>query len=311
MNDNQRKCTTCSEIKELESFAFRNKAKGIRRHRCKECQRVYSKKHYEANKEKYLEKNKKNNVVWNERRKDWIKDQKIEKGGECSDCGTQDLEILEFHHLDPSSKKGTISNMLRAGKSRKLIQVEIDKCILLCGNCHIIVTHQENKSWRTKPLPTDEDIEELRRLMVETPLTCKEEATQIVLATYKNCSECKSDSYEDQCFLCRDKFHKYVHQKRIKNKRPFRNKIGSMRSKQIVEKLLQESSCLDCFEDNWVVLEFDHVRGTKIKNLARFVGEYVSSKSIQEEIDKCEIVCRNCYLKRTAKRRKSQMNSEI
>src|ERR1700759_604722 len=64
--------------------------------------------------------------------KDWA----IEyKGGKCIVCGyTKCRGALDFHHLDPNEKEFIIS---KAGlmKKEKAIK-ELDKCVLLCKNCH-------------------------------------------------------------------------------------------------------------------------------------------------------------------------------
>ena len=58
------------------------------------------------------------------------------KGGRCSRCGyNRCIEALEFHHLDSSKKDFGIS---ARGYTRSWARVraEIDKCVLLCSNCH-------------------------------------------------------------------------------------------------------------------------------------------------------------------------------
>lgn len=69
---------------------------------------------------------------------DWRKRKKKElveyKGGECIKCGyNKSIKALEFHHIDPNKKDFTIS-----GKSYsiKRLKIEVDKCILVCSNCH-------------------------------------------------------------------------------------------------------------------------------------------------------------------------------
>lgn len=59
-------------------------------------------------------------------------------GGKCSLCGLEDecYEIYDFHHIDPTLKDFTISNMLANGKSWESICNELRKCVLLCGHCH-------------------------------------------------------------------------------------------------------------------------------------------------------------------------------
>lgn len=58
------------------------------------------------------------------------------KGGQCSKCGyNKCLDALEFHHLDPSIKEFGIGQKGYT-KSWEKIKQELDKCILLCANCH-------------------------------------------------------------------------------------------------------------------------------------------------------------------------------
>jgi len=58
------------------------------------------------------------------------------KGGKCEVCGyDRCVEALEFHHRDLSEKEFGIS---AKGYSRswKAVMKELDKCILVCANCH-------------------------------------------------------------------------------------------------------------------------------------------------------------------------------
>jgi 5-methylcytosine-specific restriction endonuclease McrA len=58
------------------------------------------------------------------------------KGAPCQRCGyDQCMEALEFHHLASSRKNFGISSK---GYTRSWIKIrqELDKCILLCANCH-------------------------------------------------------------------------------------------------------------------------------------------------------------------------------
>ena len=56
------------------------------------------------------------------------------KGGKCQCCGySRCIEALEFHHLDPNIKSFTISGK---SKSFNSLKSEVDKCILVCSNCH-------------------------------------------------------------------------------------------------------------------------------------------------------------------------------
>ena len=55
------------------------------------------------------------------------------KGGKCEHCGYNKYRgALEFHHKDPTQKDPT---GLKAYKIERLF-AEVDKCVLLCSNCH-------------------------------------------------------------------------------------------------------------------------------------------------------------------------------
>ena len=73
------------------------------------------------------------------------KDQKIRRGnkkraveklgGKCKICGYDKvLDSLEFHHVDKERKLYTISDKLT--NKWETIEIELEKCELLCSNCH-------------------------------------------------------------------------------------------------------------------------------------------------------------------------------
>lgn len=56
------------------------------------------------------------------------------KGGKCQKCGYDKcLDALDFHHLGIEKKDFNISHSCKNFESKKK---ELDKCILLCANCH-------------------------------------------------------------------------------------------------------------------------------------------------------------------------------
>jgi len=58
------------------------------------------------------------------------------KGGQCEICGySRCPEALEFHHVEPLSKDFSISGS-GCTRSWKKVQGELDKCMILCANCH-------------------------------------------------------------------------------------------------------------------------------------------------------------------------------
>lgn len=63
------------------------------------------------------------------------------KGGKCKCCGyNKCISALEFHHLDPSVKEFNIGQKgyTRSWDKNKK---ELDKCILVCANCHREIHH--------------------------------------------------------------------------------------------------------------------------------------------------------------------------
>lgn len=61
-------------------------------------------------------------------------------GNKCFDCGIQDscIDIYDFHHRNPEDKKYSIGILCKNKSILSFddIKEEIDKCDLLCANCH-------------------------------------------------------------------------------------------------------------------------------------------------------------------------------
>lgn len=73
------------------------------------------------------------------------------------------------------------------------------------------------------------------------------------------------------------------------------------RNLNLVHGILARSSCVDCGEQDMLVLEFDHV-GTKRGQISHMVFN-VSLATLEREIAECEIRCCNCHRRITALRR--------
>ena len=82
---------------------------------------------------------------WNSRtaktQKDKIVMLKESYGGKCTVCGyDKSLNALEFHHTDPSEKEFNLG--ARRGLKEETLRKELDKCVLVCRNCHAEI-HEE------------------------------------------------------------------------------------------------------------------------------------------------------------------------
>jgi len=126
-----RRCGRCGEMKPLEDFAWRRKAKGQRHNYCRPCHSAYHREHYLANKQRYIDQaaqsKKKVRLEQTTRLLDYFKEHP------CTDCGQTDPVVLEFDHLrDKSFAIGTA--LTRYGWDK--IVAEIEKCEVVCANCH-------------------------------------------------------------------------------------------------------------------------------------------------------------------------------
>jgi hypothetical protein len=72
-----------------------------------------------------------------------------EKGGKCSKCGYKKTpSALAFHHIDHKTKCFSVSGTNLTKRSKKVVQQEADKCVVLCLNCHAL-TH-DKEGWINK-----------------------------------------------------------------------------------------------------------------------------------------------------------------
>ena len=70
-----------------------------------------------------------------------IKEKSVEyKGGKCEQCGyNKCVKALEFHHLNPDNKDFTVSSYSKLSWDK--VQKELDKCAMVCANCHREIHH--------------------------------------------------------------------------------------------------------------------------------------------------------------------------
>ena len=73
------------------------------------------------------------------------------KSSGCVLCGETDIRCLDLHHVEPKTKTCSVS-MLRSISESKL-EDELDKCVVLCANCHR-KTHDGNKNTKAHLIQT-------------------------------------------------------------------------------------------------------------------------------------------------------------
>lgn len=122
-------CSHCKMEKEIEEFSWANKAKRLYQHRCKTCQALFVHNHYKTHRDRYDEVRDKNRERY---RKEYDAYRITLK---CSNCGDPRWYILDHHHVNPDDKYLGINSM-RGFYPLTTIMKEIEKCIVLCANCH-------------------------------------------------------------------------------------------------------------------------------------------------------------------------------
>ena len=107
-------CSKCHRELPLENFhknGFDKNGNQKYRGYCKDCANKIERERYQ-------------------KKKKFIESQKHK----CAKCGEDRVYILDFHHIDKNKKDFTIGKIKKGNLD--LIQEEIDKCIVLCANCH-------------------------------------------------------------------------------------------------------------------------------------------------------------------------------
>lgn len=90
--------------------------------------------------------NKSSEIGYVRRRKKLIRDwfNSYKESLKCSECKENHPAILDFHHTS-SKKEFGISKMVGEGYSIDRIKKELEKCDVLCANCHRKVHFKNNK----------------------------------------------------------------------------------------------------------------------------------------------------------------------
>jgi len=123
-----KKCNKCGEEKDLTHYSPNKTCKDGHVGTCKPCANERVSKWYKDNRaRRQLAANKRN-----QERKSLVV---AHFGDRCEDCHNSfENCVYEFHHLDPSKKDVNPSEAMTRSMSR--MWEELDKCVMLCANCH-------------------------------------------------------------------------------------------------------------------------------------------------------------------------------
>jgi hypothetical protein len=130
-NESTRRCGRCGEVKPIESFNWRRRAIGQRDNMCRACRAAYHHEHYSANKIRYITQARERKRALALERTEWLL--RYFEDHPCQDCGETDAIVLEFDHR--RDKAFNIGSVLPY-RNWESILAEIEKCDVVCANCH-------------------------------------------------------------------------------------------------------------------------------------------------------------------------------
>jgi hypothetical protein len=186
------------------------------------------------------------------------------KGAACQLCGYDGcLPALDFHHLDPAKKSFRLAGAHT--RSWASLKEELDKCLLVCSNCHIEIEARGRAGRRGPTLPPGDAPPEL-------------------LSTCRVCGR------------------RYVYNRRKGHTKSRCNSCGGSRSSPEARHALKAEllelaggSCAICgYERSIHSLTFHHVDPLRKRfNIAGSHGRNIAA--LRAEVAKCVVLCANCH----------------
>lgn len=153
--------------------------------------------------------------------------------------------------------------------------------------------YQFSLSWWLQAHPS-EGRGTLRSMKTKCCSTCKRR--RLVKFFTRNSS--KRDGLNYSCVDCQ---RAYTREHYRNNKKYYVDKAGAYQDD--VRRMVQKAKAVPCKDCGvsypYYVMDFDHVCGKKVAQVANMVARSASRKSILAEMAKCEVVCANCHRERT------------
>lgn len=142
-DDDTKKCCRCKEFLPVTEFGGITKIADY----CRPCKRIVEKTNHSKNIEKRRAQNNAAAARRYLRNRLLLDDYCV--GKSCIDCGEDDPIVFEFDHIDQSTKREPISDMLGSHNWENSILPELEKCVIRCANCHRKRTALQ-LGWRVK-----------------------------------------------------------------------------------------------------------------------------------------------------------------
>ena len=128
-------CGRCGEAKPLSEFHRRGRGHQAW---CKSCRKSYDAAYFRAERSEVMATKRKR---WKQL-VDWHN--KLKESKPCADCGQYfHHAAMGWDHLPGSDKHNDVSNLRRI--SRRAVLAEIEKCELVCANCHAVRSYERRR----------------------------------------------------------------------------------------------------------------------------------------------------------------------
>jgi hypothetical protein len=139
-------CSSCSLEKAVDEFSRKG---GILQSKCKSCQRAYHRLYYQRNKPRFIAKNRRNKNRQRKRLRTILSEVKQRP---CQDCGgIFHPWVMELDHREGTKKEAAVANLGSKGCTDARLLEEIEKCDVVCANCHRMRTYR--RMFEKVPVP--------------------------------------------------------------------------------------------------------------------------------------------------------------
>lgn len=138
-------CSKCNLSLDISNYnKNKRKADGLQTY-CKLCSRLNSRAYYADNKEYHAAATRKRSDKVVKENRQRVYD--IFTNSKCADCPERNILTFEFDHVR-GVKVDCVTLLLKSGYCWETVKAEIDKCDIVCANCHRIRTMTRGNHWR-------------------------------------------------------------------------------------------------------------------------------------------------------------------
>lgn len=142
-------CCSCKVEKSIENFSLRKDGKSVdyRRTKCIDCMRKYLRDYVKRHARKMAAQQRKRTKNYHDNIKTWFCEYLTDK--KCKDCGYNNILALEFDHVN-NDKEANVCRLISKRRPKNIIMAEINKCDIVCANCHRIRTQTRANTYKVR-----------------------------------------------------------------------------------------------------------------------------------------------------------------